>query len=209
MRYTLPMRTEPVFELSGGHPALDFTNTVDNRPSPRRKELLTSWGDLIAWARQARLLSSAQAQQLSRRAQEAPAQARAFLRDAVKLREALYQTLSARAAGAPAPPAALQQINSVLPAVLKRSRIVRKGDGFEWEFSGGAGEFDRLLWTVGRTIVELLTSEELSLVRECAANECGWLFLDLSRNHSRRWCNMRICGNRDKVRRFRRKARRR
>lgn len=203
------MSTPPVFELSGGHPALDFANTVDNRPSVRRRELLTSCADFIAWGRQAGLLSRAQAEELSRRARQAPARARAFLREALKLREALYVALSARAAGAPAPPAALQQINAVLPAVLKRSRIVSKADGFLWEFRGGAGEFHRLLWAIGRAIVELLTSEELALVRECAAGECGWLFLDRSRNRSRRWCNMRICGNRDKVRRFRRKLRRR
>ena len=47
-----------------------------------------------------------------------------------------------------------------------------------------------------------LTSEELDQVRECAGNTCGWLFVDMSRNHSRHWCDMRDCGNRAKVRRY-------
>lgn len=197
------MKAESVFELTGGHPALDLTNTVDNRPVARRKDSLNCCADLISWSRQAGLLSPRQAGHLSRRARRAPAKARTVLRRAVALREALYETLSARAGGSSPPPEALRCINSLLPALLKRSRVVRKGKGFEWEFSGSAAGLDRLLWSISRAVAELLTSEELPLVRECAAGDCGWLFLDRSRNRSRRWCEMRVCGNRDKVRRFR------
>lgn len=202
------MKAEPVFELSGGHPALDFANTVDNRPSPRRKELLNSCADLIAWARQAGLLSSRQAATLSRQARRSPDQARELLRRAVTLREALYETLSARVAGKPLPGAALATVNRVLPGVLKRSHLVRENGGFKWEFSGATPRLEQLLWSIGRVIADFLTSENLPSLRECAADECGWLFLDHSRNRSRRWCNMKVCGNRDKVRRFRRRGRR-
>jgi predicted RNA-binding Zn ribbon-like protein len=164
------MKAEPLFELSGGHAALDFTNTVDNRPAARRRDFLHSCADLISWARQAGLLSAAQAGELSRQARRAPARARGVLRRAVALREALYETLSARAASVPPPPQALKRINVFLPEALKRSRIVRRGERFDWEFSAGAR-----------------------------------LFFDRSRNRSRRWCNMQVCGNRDKVRRFRRR----
>jgi predicted RNA-binding Zn ribbon-like protein len=199
------MKAEPLFELSGGHAALDFTNTVDNRPAARRRDFLHSCADLISWARQAGLLSAAQAGELSRQARRAPARARGVLRRAVALREALYETLSARAASVPPPPQALKRINVFLPEALKRSRIVRRGERFDWEFSAGALSLDRLLWSIGRAAVELLTSDDLGLVRECAADDCGWLFFDRSRNRSRRWCNMQVCGNRDKVRRFRRR----
>jgi predicted RNA-binding Zn ribbon-like protein len=199
------MNSAPLFELSGGHPALDFTNTVDNRPVARRKDFLHSCADLISWARQAGLLSAAQAGELSRQARRAPARAQAVLRRAVTLREALYETLSARAAGVPPPPRALKRINAFLPDALKRSRIVGKEKRFDWEFSADMRSLDRLLWIIGRAAVELLTSDDLALVRECAADDCGWLFFDRSRNRSRRWCNMQVCGNRDKVRRFRRR----
>jgi predicted RNA-binding Zn ribbon-like protein len=165
------VKATPVFELSGGHPALDFTNTVDNRPAARRKELLNSCADLIAWGRQAGLLSPRQAEEISRRARRAPARARAVLRRAVALREALYETLSARAAGVPPPPPALKRINSFLPEALKRSRIVRRGEKFDWEFSGSAVELDHVLWPIGRAVVDFLTSETLPLVRECAASQ--------------------------------------
>lgn len=197
------MPVAPAFELTGGHPALDFANTVDNRPTARRKELLNSYADFVAWSLQAGLVSSAQAARLARRAQSAPSRAQALLRRAIALREAFYEALSARAAQATPPPAALKRINSLLPAVLLRSRISRRGERFEWEFSGGAGDLDLPLWAAGQAMAELLTSEKLPLVRECAAGDCSWLFLDRSRNRSRRWCEMRVCGNRDKVRRFR------
>jgi len=201
------VKTAPIFELSGGHPALDLTNTVDNRPAARRRELLNSCLDLIAWSRQTGLLSPAPAEKLSRRARRTPARARAVLRQVALLRECLYETLSAGAAGRPAPPGALATLNTLLPAALRRSRLVRTDGDFRWEFSGSPVEFDHLLWAVGRAVADFLTSDDLSRVRECAAGDCGWLFLDHSRNRSRRWCNMRVCGNRDKVRRFRRRIR--
>jgi predicted RNA-binding Zn ribbon-like protein len=64
-----------------------------------------------------------------------------------------------------------------------------------------------MLWPVVRSAAELLTSDELGRVRECAADNCAWLFLDRSKNRSRRWCDMAVCGNRDKVRRFRQRSR--
>jgi predicted RNA-binding Zn ribbon-like protein len=66
-----------------------------------------------------------------------------------------------------------------------------------------------MLWPVAQSVEDLLTSAELIAVRECAAPDCGRLFVDTSRNRTRRWCDMRSCGNRAKVRRFysRRKAR--
>lgn len=201
------VKNAPLFELSGGHPALDFTNTVDNRPAPRRQELLHSSFDLIAWSRQAGLLSPRQAVELARQARRTPARAGAVFRRAVALREALYESLSARAAGRTAPPGALATINAFLPAVLRRSRLVRTNGDFRWEFSGSPTDFERLLWAIGRVVADFLTSDDLAQVRECAAGDCGWLFLDHSRNRSRRWCNMRVCGNRDKVRRFRRRSR--
>jgi predicted RNA-binding Zn ribbon-like protein len=63
-------------------------------------------------------------------------------------------------------------------------------------------------WWVARSAAELLTSKELTSVRECAGYDCGRLFMDGTKNRSRRWCDMASCGNRAKGRRHyeRRKA---
>jgi predicted RNA-binding Zn ribbon-like protein len=59
-----------------------------------------------------------------------------------------------------------------------------------------------VLWPVARSASELLTSDDLAYVRGCASETCAWLFLDKTKNHGRRWCEMKTCGNRDKARRY-------
>jgi predicted RNA-binding Zn ribbon-like protein len=66
---------------------------------------------------------------------------------------------------------------------------------------------DRMLWPLAHSAAELLASSERARVRLCEGEDCGWLFLDTSRNGARHWCDMKDCGNRAKVRRFRERQR--
>jgi predicted RNA-binding Zn ribbon-like protein len=97
-------------------------------------------------------------------------------------------------------------LNKSLGEALSRSQVVRKNGGFSWELRASQGDLDQMLWPVARSALDLLVSTELDTVRECAADDCAWLFLDESRNGSRRWCDMKVCGNRSKIRRFRKRA---
>jgi predicted RNA-binding Zn ribbon-like protein len=100
------------------------------------------------------------------------------------------------------PPAAdLAAFNAELARSLARSRIVLTAEGFAWDWTDGGDALDQMLWPVVRDASDLLTSEELDRVGQCADDRCGWLFLDSSRNRSRRWCSMEDCGNRAKARR--------
>ena len=121
------------------------------------------------------------------------------------MREAIFEVFAARARGAPPPAGALRTLNKELPTALARLRLVAGGGGYrtEWEDKDA---LDRMLWPVVRSVAELLTSDDLDRVRECAADNCAWLFLDRSKNRSRRWCDMAVCGNRAKVRRFRERS---
>src|SRR5207302_22567 len=132
-RMSQALVNEPVFEFTGGNLCLDFTNTLSGRRAQPR-ERLTSYEDLVAWGRQAGVLTDADALLLERIAAE-------------------EETL------------------------------------------------DRMLWPVIRSAADLLVSGEAQRVRRCASETCDWLFLDTSRNHSRRWCDMSGCGNRAKARR--------
>jgi predicted RNA-binding Zn ribbon-like protein len=96
----------------------------------------------------------------------------------------------------------LAVINATVARGFGRARIVPRGAGLAWEGGGDRRALDRLLWPLARSTAEVLTSADFGLVRECAAPECGWLFVDTSRNRTRRWCDMALCGNRQKVRRF-------
>ncbi len=100
----------------------------------------------------------------------------------------------------------MDTLSRELSIARDHERLSRSADVFAWTWDDRYA-LDLVLWSVSRSAAELLTSGELSTLRQCGGEECGWLFLDPSRNHSRQWCDMRDCGNRAKVRRFR--ARRR
>jgi predicted RNA-binding Zn ribbon-like protein len=193
--------SELTFELSGGALCLDFANTVDNRPSTAL-ELLRSYGDLVAWAEQSGAVDAAAASELRAEAGRRPGAAESALAGARALREAIYAIFSARAGGRDAPAGAVATLNAALAPSLARLRLdARDGGAFGWRWSLEDGALDGLLAPIVDSAAELLTSPDLARVRECEADNCGWLFIDRSRNRSRRWCDMSVCGNRAKVRR--------
>lgn len=194
-------RQRPVFDLSGGCLCLDLANTLGDRPGEGVAERLGHYSDLIAWGRQTELLQEGEAGELERRSARRPAAAAAALGRAIELREAIYRIFSAAAAGRSSPPADLTALNGILPQALAQLRLEPAAAGYRWGWRDEGEAFERILWQVVRSAAELLTSADLGKVRECASPTCGCLFLDRSRNRSRRWCDMKTCGNRSKVRR--------
>jgi predicted RNA-binding Zn ribbon-like protein len=205
-------RTEPaggVFEFNAGRLCLDFINTVRARPVSERIDLINTYDDLLAWARQATILTAGEAGDLAAAAHQHPRAAAEALTQALALREALYGLLSARAAGLPAQPGDLHTINRAIGRAMARAGLTPSAGRYEWGWPDSTAGLDRVSWWVARSAAELLTSVDLTLVRECAGYDCGWLFMDGTRNRSRRWCAMTTCGNRAKGRRHyeRRRAR--
>jgi predicted RNA-binding Zn ribbon-like protein len=191
------------FEFISGDPALDFVNTVDNRDDPeRRKELLNTFGDLVYWAREANLLTQAEAERLNAKASKASGQARAALRRAKILREALYRIFSAIADERQPAPADVALLDSFDKQAMAHRRIGRQEQGYGWQWRTDGDDLDLVLWQVAKAGAELLTSDLVYDVRACAADPCRWLFVDTSRNRTRRWCDMKVCGNRAKARKF-------
>ncbi|UCF20680.1 MAG: ABATE domain-containing protein [Gemmatimonadota bacterium] len=201
-------RGAPRFELSGGRLSLDFANTVDNRPTEGRKELLNSYSDLIAWAEQAGVIEAEEARVLGEEGMSRPADADAALAAARDLREALFAIFSSIASGRGLPERSIAALNAALPAAMSALRLAAVDGGFEWRWAPDRRGLDRMLAPLIRDAAELLTSPDLSRVRLCESETCGWLFLDQSRNRTRRWCDMSVCGNRAKARRhYQRKKR--
>ena len=189
------------FELTGGALCLDFANTVDNRPAGAR-ELLQAYGDLVSWAEQSGVLDAASGAGLRAEAGRRPQAAESALAGARALREALYAIFSAGAGGRLPPAEAVATLNAALAPSLARLRLdPGPEEAFGWRWSLEDGALDGLLAPIVDSAAELLTSSDLARVRECEADTCGWLFIDRSRNRSRRWCDMAVCGNRAKVRR--------
>jgi predicted RNA-binding Zn ribbon-like protein len=196
------------FDLSGGALCLDFANTVSHRHLPqRRAEHLDTYADLVAFADQSKLLPPKLAASLRAHASRDPAGARSAFRKSVVLRESLYRAFSATAAGKHVPPADVRQINDFALVALQHRKLARTNGDYRWEWQcRGSDLLDRMLWPVAESAAELLTSDARAAIRECRAPDCGWLFLDHSRNRSRRWCDMKSCGNRQKARRHYQRA---
>ncbi|MEE8138382.1 MAG: ABATE domain-containing protein [Thermoanaerobaculia bacterium] len=191
---------EYVFDLSGGALCLDFANTVGDRPWGKQ-EHLASYTDLLSWSRQTAQLDEQHAERLARQAARQERKAQAVFQHSLALREGIYRIFSALAAGRSPEAADLKALNVALAEALPFLKVVAEGEGFGWRWSGSEGALDRMLWPVLRSAADLLTSPEATLVRECGGQYCSWLFVDRSRTHRRRWCDMKVCGNRAKARR--------
>jgi predicted RNA-binding Zn ribbon-like protein len=195
-----PDQAEHEFEFIAGNLSVDFTNTLSSRKDGPPREYLTDYPALVAWGRQAGLLTNAEAADLRALGAAHPADAAAVVETARALRETLYRIFTALIADRPATDADLAFLNTALSRALAQAWVMREGDGFRWGWCGDAA-LDRMLWPVARGAAELLTGPEARRVSECRSDDCGWLFLDLTRNHSRHWCSMDGCGNRAKARR--------
>jgi predicted RNA-binding Zn ribbon-like protein len=191
-----PAKTLAALQRIGGHAALDFVNTVDWRGRPAPEEYLASYAALLEWASYAGLLDAAEAAPLRRRALDEPARAAALLRSALVLREGAHRLFLARALGKPGKRSDIAIVNEVLRRYPSKGEIVALGELYGWRSAARAEPLSRIVERLAQSVAELLTAPELARVRLCGGPDCGWLFLDTSPNHGRRWCSMEACGNR-------------
>jgi predicted RNA-binding Zn ribbon-like protein len=191
------------FELSGGALCLDFANTVSKRKVPDEMcDYLATYSDLLAFAAQSRYLPAEFVRTLAMVSQSTPQAAAKALQRGRRLREAIYRTFQACVYDRPATADDVNLIRNMTVEGWKHTWLTKIGQRYAWQPKRGEiTQFDGLLWPIAHSAADLLTSERLKKVRMCEARTCAWLFLDESRNHSRRWCDMKVCGNREKARR--------
>ena len=184
------------YRLIGGDPALDLANTLEG-PIDREPDLdhLACYEDLTAWAVRAGVLDERTAARLAAVAR--PEQAERALARVHELRDAIYAVFAAVARDRP--PERLGELEAAYAAAVARARLARGAGGFTWSWEGD--DLDRVLWPIAVAAVDLLRTGPLERVKLCA--HCRWLFLDASRNRSRRWCSMNECGGNAKMRRYR------
>jgi predicted RNA-binding Zn ribbon-like protein len=195
------------FDLDGGHLALDFANTLEGRFDETPRELLRTYADLVHFAEASGLLAMEAAERLHAAAAQRPDHAAQALAAARTLREALFGVFSALAAEQAPPPDALATLNAALKAALPHGQVTHDQVAGIWVWAWEeTGDLSAPLWPVAHAAAELLIHGPLDRLRECAADDCGWLFIDTTRNRARRWCSMQTCGNRAKVQQFRARA---
>lgn len=196
-----------MFELTGGAPALDFVNTLDERRGTP-KERLNRYAVLVDWSTQAGLLSSADGKPLLVFARRNPVRTAAILEAAIKLREVLFEVTRALAAGQSPSGSALQDLNTWIAKASRRRRLIRSGAGLTWAWGELSIEPDVMLWRVVESAAAIFVSDDLrARLRICGGPTCAWTFLDFSPKKNRRWCDMSVCGNRAKARRHYKRSR--
>jgi predicted RNA-binding Zn ribbon-like protein len=189
------------FKLLGGASCLDFANTVERDESGYSQEWLTSYVDLIGWGERAQLLTEQQAENFLSEATMHLSAARNVFERAIAFREVIYRIFSAIASKRPVCEDDLASFNRTLSETLNYLQIAPTADGFTWTWVNFEDRLDLILWKIIDSAAELLTATTLNRLRECAADDCSFLFIDLSRNNRRCWCDMEDCGNRLKAKR--------
>lgn len=190
---TLPERE--TFSQIGAHPAVDLLNTVDWRLAPQRRlERLTHYQHVADWCAQMGLLDEDGRAQLLAAAEADPGTANRELRAVIALREATYDAIKG---GVEERERALDQIARAHRGALSHSRLVPTPRGFGWVSELDLATPRRL---VAAEVIDLFTGGQLPLFHQCEDEACGWVYLDTSPRHNRRWCVAADCGNRNRVR---------
>jgi predicted RNA-binding Zn ribbon-like protein len=178
------------FDFSANHIVLDFTNTVNARPLYSRDDLrgpddLSDWASAAGMAHHGVVVSP-------------DAEGSQHFAAAIALREHIYHLFGPIAAGDDPHSAAVAFVARRAAHGVRSTPWVRGSAGYEpqWVANSIEGWCDRL----ADEAMQLLRSPATSRIGCCAG--CGWLFLDTSRGHARRWCSMNVCGVRDKMRRY-------
>lgn len=189
----------------GGDLALDFSNTADREAGRVVIERLNTYSDLIRWSWESGLLDQQQAADWQDYTVEQPEHAAANLIKAHQLRETIYHVCSTYAHHREVDEAAMRRLNIFIQEGRTYAHLRLVEGKFEWKWLTDGVDLGYPLWIIAEKAAVLLSTQADKL-KECAGVSCGWLFLDTSRNHSRRWCDMTECGNREKARRHYRRA---
>jgi predicted RNA-binding Zn ribbon-like protein len=183
----------------GGHDALDFVNTVNTWVRPFERDYIETFGKLIAWSWQVGLIDASKVPSLS---ETPPRIAAAAHREALTLRGSLLQIFGAVIDGGVPRRADMLALNALL-AEARSKQVLTPGAGeFGWVWAGDVDARTPTL-LIALAAAELLERIDLTRLKRCPGPDgCGWLFVDVSRNRSRRWCSMDYCGSSAKARRF-------
>jgi predicted RNA-binding Zn ribbon-like protein len=195
------------FKYVGGDPAIDLVNTVDWTGHGLKDERLGDYQGLTRWAEGSGVVSPQLAAKLRRKAAGSPNEAGTVYRAALRAREVIRRLLVELAEGS-ASAGAVADFNRILTPVLQHLRVRPGGNAphLQLGWDDEENRFESVLWPVLWSAASLISSEEASRIRVCGGEDCGWMYVDRSRNGLRRWCQMESCGTREKTRRRRRGA---
>jgi len=203
-------RTKPygeTFRCPGGELCLDFCNTGQGARGSRQVEWISDYGELLVWLHAASAINAKQAATLRAAAGRSPEAAHRVWARAIAFREALARVLIANAQERKPSSEDVQAIQSEYARAMRYARLAPGEAGYRWVIDAEAEELDAALQPIVESALSLMTSPRMARLRRCGNATCFWLFIDETKNCSRRWCEMASCGNVMKVRRHRARIR--
>jgi predicted RNA-binding Zn ribbon-like protein len=190
------------FEMVAGDVALDLVNTLDFRfRESGAEELLEDYGDLLRFMTQSGLLSDAEARRLER-LEGLDVERGRVLEQVKELREGVAAVVYAWVGGEEVSIASVTALEGYFKQASSRRHLTARGSRLVWSWGEDSWTVEAPLWLLAQAAADMMISERMEQLRTCSADACRWIFLDTSKNHSRRWCDMKVCGNRMKARRF-------
>ena len=193
--------------LIGGHRAIDFANTISGW-GEGNEDWLVDYAGFAQWARLTGLIDEAEYKKALSAAARNPLMAERIFAEANELRVALLRLLHAVKAGSTAKADDMTVINHWIKRAAEAFQLRQVARTFQQGWSDNVPVLQKPLLAAARAVGQFLAAANFDLLKICAGRNCAWFFVDLSKNHSRRWCDMAVCGNLAKARRFQGRRRR-
>lgn len=194
-------------DLVGCELALDFTNTSSGRGAPSHQEHLREFADVVNWAEHAKVVTPEDAEFVRGAIGGNARDSRRLFALAVETRELVWAIASAVAEARPVPEHLRHALTAAHAQHLADAHMEVRDGAYIWAWSVRRSIASAILGPITLSALTLLMEKDLSRTKRCEGHECGWLFFDTTKNKTRRWCEMRVCGNRAKVRALRERQR--
>jgi predicted RNA-binding Zn ribbon-like protein len=197
--FSLPSRAGSL-DLVGCELALDFTNTSSGRGFLSHQEHLRDFDTIMQWVEHARVMAPSDCTYVRTTVAKRPKLGRAVFEQVLKIRELIWTIGTALAEQRPVSEKLRASLTAAHAESLRFAEMKMRDGAYIWTWDPRRDVQGAILGPITLSALTLIMEKELSRTKRCAGMECGWLFFDTTKNSRRRWCEMRVCGNRAKVR---------
>jgi predicted RNA-binding Zn ribbon-like protein len=203
----LPPSRASSLDLVGGDLAWDFTNTSSGRCSANHQEHLRDFDTLMQWVEHARIMPPSDCAFARAALAGHPRRSRRIFERALEMRELVWAIGTALAEQRPVSSNLIELLSAAHAENLRNAEMKMRLGSYIWVWDPRRDIQAAILGPITLSALTLLMEKDLLRTKRCAGQECGWLFFDTTKNNRRRWCEMRVCGNRAKVRAARQRQR--
>jgi predicted RNA-binding Zn ribbon-like protein len=200
IKVVLPPSRAGSLDLVGGELAWDFTNTSSARGSAAHQEHLRDFDTLMQWAEHARIMPPSDCAYARAALAGHPRRSRRIFDRVIEMRELIWTIGTALAEQRPVAGQLLAQLSATHAENLRHAEMKMRLGSYIWVWDPRRDIQAAILGPITLSALTLVMEKDLLRTRRCAGQDCGWLFFDTTKNKRRRWCEMRVCGNRAKVR---------